>query len=238
MALGLTEQWTLVACSIMAHADGVVDGEECDRLMALIENSVDGDEYSQWLATISDPKRLEELLQSLDPPEGSANREILEQAWSLAIVDGERSKEELAALVRVAHRLGVEPVQLDFWREAWTTGQEEFAEAIARTVAAVLGGGAPVFADDRKVISELIWRLPTSNDHREKLKSVAIAPQSPEEVERLLGAMPRSKRNWLLRVIVPTVRASSRSEEARQRFVSLAAATGIAEDRASEILDG
>jgi tellurite resistance protein len=237
MALGLAEQWTLVACAVLAHADGVMDGEECDRLMTLIEDAVDGEEYSQWLATISDPKGLEELMSTLEPPDPAKNREILEQAWSLAIVDGERSSSELAALVRIAHRLGVEPVQLDFWREAWTSSQEEFAESIARTLAVVLGGGAPVYPDDRKVIGELVWRLPTSNEHREQLNAVAIGPQSHDDLESKLNALPRAKRSWLMRLIAPTLRAASRPDEARDRFIDFAGAVGFDEERARSMLD-
>ena len=59
MALSLTTQWTLVASGLVAHADHVLSGEECERLMALVDEEVDGDGYAQWMSIISDRERLE-----------------------------------------------------------------------------------------------------------------------------------------------------------------------------------
>src|SRR5687768_255247 len=86
MALSPTSQWTLVACGVMAHADGVLDGEECDRLLAMVEDEADGEEYSDWLAALGDAKRLDQLLEELPPAPAEDHREILENAWTLAIV--------------------------------------------------------------------------------------------------------------------------------------------------------
>jgi tellurite resistance protein len=238
MALSPTSQWTLVACGVMAHADGVLDGEECDRLLAMVEDEADGEEYSEWLAALGDAKRLEQLLEELPPAPAEDHREILENAWTLAIVDGERTDPEAATLERIAARLGVESVQLEFWREAWTEAQTTFARNVTEALVVILGGDAPVAEDDRKLLTEFVWRLPTSNEHREQLASTVAEARDKDAVARELTALPRRRRQWLLRLLAPTARASTSPDDASRRFVELAEASGLARDRAEALLAG
>ena len=238
MALSVTSQWTLVACGVMAHADGVLDGEECDRLLAMVEDEADGEEYSEWLAALGDAKRLDALLEALPAADPQDHREILENAWTLAIVDGERTEPEAAALERIAARLGVESVQLEFWREAWTDSQTAFARSVTEALVVILGGNAPIAEEDRKLLTELVWRLPTSNEHREELAGTVGEARDEETVARELTALPKRRRQWLLRLLAPTVRASTQAEAARQRFVALAEAVGVPRDRAEALLAG
>src|SRR5690606_23000467 len=60
-SMDLATTWTLTACGLMAHADGVLDGEECDRITAMIEEEVgtDADAYAEWLAVVGDRASLE-----------------------------------------------------------------------------------------------------------------------------------------------------------------------------------
>ncbi len=236
MALSLESQWTLVTCGVMAHADGVLDGEECDRLLAMVEDEADGEEYSAWLATISDRDRLEEMLAELPPAPPESHREILESAWTLAIVDGERSDSEAEALQRIAERLGVEAVQLEFWREAWTTQQHDLAEVVAAAASVVLGGSAPVPPADRNLVRELAWRLPTTDAHREELVATTSIAHDPDEVARRLGTVPRRRRQWLLKVLSTLPGAASRPDDARSRWVALAQGAGIAEATVQSLL--
>jgi tellurite resistance protein len=236
MALSLTSQWTLVACGVMAHADGVLDGEECDRLLAMVEDEADGEEYSEWLAVLGDARRLEQLLEELPPAPSDDHREILENAWTLAIVDGERTDPEAAALERIAGRLGVESVQLEFWREAWTEGQTTFARNVTEALVVILGGDAPVADDDRKLLTEFVWRLPTSNEHREELAATVGEARDKEAVARELTALPRRRRQWLLRLLAPTAHASARPDDASRRFIELADAVGVDRNRAEALL--
>ncbi|MEM6296581.1 MAG: TerB family tellurite resistance protein [Myxococcota bacterium] len=227
MALSLESQWTLVACGVMAHADGVLDGEECDRLLSMVEDEADGEEYSAWLATISDSARLEEMLRQLPEPPAEAHREILENAWTIAVVDGERSDSEATALERIATRLGVESVQLEFWREAWTTQQHDLAEVVVAAACVVLAGDAPVPSEDRAHIRELAYRLPTAEDHREELVASTAIPHDSEAVARSLRGIPKRRRQWLIKVLADLPGRTSRREDALVRLRSLGTDAGL-----------
>ncbi|MBC8073935.1 MAG: TerB family tellurite resistance protein, partial [Deltaproteobacteria bacterium] len=141
MGLDPIKQWTLLCGGLVAHADGVLDGHECERLMAVLEaaEGLGSDEYTAWMAAIADAARLEELLAALPPPPPEHHRELLEGAWVMAVVDGRRSPEESQMIDRLAARMGVEPVQLEYWRDAWTAAEQEFARAVAAVLGWVIG---------------------------------------------------------------------------------------------------
>jgi tellurite resistance protein len=231
-------EWTLIACGLIAHADGVLDGAECDRLLSLIDEELDADDYSDWLARIGDKDALEARLDELPAPAPRSHREVLEQAWSMAMVDGDRCEAELDVLNELAFRLGVEPMQLEFWREAWTTNERGFSEWAARGAALVLGGGAALSDGDRMDFDDLIAMLPTSEQHREELRRWADGnDETIDAAGRSLAGLPRTRRRQLLKLIAPLVLESPEEEAARVRFRDLAAAAGIMPDESERIFE-
>lgn len=238
MALSLETQWTVVACGVMAHADGVLDGEECDLLLAIVEGEADAEEYSAWLSIISDRERLEEMLTQLPAPESTAHREILETAWTIAVADGERTAPEEDALGRIAQQLGVESVQLDFWRDAWTDGQHQTAELLTDAACVVLAGSAPLDADARATIREFTRAVPTTADHREELVAGTAIPKDAADVGRRLRAIPRRKRQWAIKTLAGLPSQSSRREDAQHRLVKLGADAGLSAAVLDSLLGG
>ena len=229
-------EWTIVVCGLIAHADGVLDGEECERLLAFIDDEMDADSYSDWLALVGDKAGLEAKLAELPPPPADQHRELLEQAWSMAMVDGERCEEEVEQLKEIALAIGVEPMQLEFWREAWTQTEHEFAEATAAGAAAVLAGNGPLFPDDREGFAELLRVLPTTNDHREELKAATAVGGDVVTVGLRLTGMNRKVRKRAMMMIAPLVVAAAQKEDARSRFVELAVGSGLTATEADRIL--
>lgn len=219
----------LVACGVMAHADGVLDGQECDRLLAMVEDEADSDDDGAWLSTIGDRDRLEEMLEALPALPEEHHRDVLENAWLLAVVDGERTAPELAALESLAKRLGVEQMQLEFWREAWTTQQHDLAELAVVSACVVLGGTAPVTANDRSLIRDLAWRLPATDPHRERLEATSAIAHDPQEVARRLRAISKRKRRWVLCALASVPRAAGRREDAIARARALGIDAGLSE---------
>lgn len=227
MAIPVQTQWTLVASGLVAHADHVLAGEECDRLMTMVEQEVDGDEYAEWMAAIGDPERLEALFEQLDQAPSDCHREILEEAWLIAVVDGERADEELEALRRVADRLGVAPKQLDGWREAWNSAQHGYAEVATAALAWVLGDGEPVAAADHGVVDQFVHALFTTHEHREALATAGRAAASGDDVERRARQMGKPPRRDLLRRIAEVVGEANAPDGARDRYHRLATALDL-----------
>ena len=227
MALSLESQWTVVACGVMAHADGVLDGEECDLLLAMVEGEADAEEYSAWLSTISDRARLEEMLEQLPSPAESAHREILETAWTVAVADGVRTEAEQEALGRIATRLGVEGVQLEFWRDAWTEGQHALAELVTDAACVVLAADAPADSAARTVIRELVRTVPTTDDHREELVGATAIPKNAEDIGRRLRGIPKRRRQWVIKTLAGVPAKAQRREDAQRRLMELGASGGL-----------
>lgn len=230
MALSLTTQWTLVASGLVAHADHVLSGEECERLMALVDEEVDGDAYAQWMSIVSDRERLETMLAGLSPAPAESHRQILEDAWLMAVVDGERVDAEIDALRRIAARLKVEPAQLDFWREAWSTAQHAYAETAVAALAHVLGGGGPALREDDGSIERFVHALPTTHEHRAKLVAAGLVPQAAEAVQLRLQALARSQRRDLVRRLATAAVDAAGAVDAHERWRALGRDLGISDD--------
>lgn len=236
MAIKPETEWTIVVCGLIAHADGVLDGEECERLLAFIDEEIDADSYSDWLAIVGDKPALEAKLSELEPPPAEQHRDLLEQAWSMAMVDGERCDAEVEQLQEIALAIGVEPVQLEFWRDAWTQSEREFSEVVSLGAAAVLGGNGPIFAEDRELFSEFLSRLPTTNEHRDELRAHAGTGGDVVTMGLRLTGMPRKARKRAMTVLAPIVGEASRTEECKERFVQLAVGGGLTGMEAERIL--
>jgi hypothetical protein len=235
MALSLTTQWTLVASGLVAHADHVLSGEECERLMALVDEEVDGDAYAQWMSIVSDRERLETMLEGLSPPPAEGHRQILEDAWLMAVVDGERVDAEIDALRRIAARLKVEPAQLDFWREAWSTAQHAYAETAVAALAHVLGG--PALTEDDGSIERFVHSLPTTHEHRAKLVAAGLVPQPAEAVQLRLQALSRSQRRDLVRRLATAAVGAAGAVDAHERWRALGRDLGISDEDLSRFAE-
>ncbi len=227
MAVSPETEWVLIACGLIAHADGTLDGNEAERLMAMVDDQIPEDDYPEWLSVIGNKAELEARYAALPDPPPEQHRSLLEEAWTMAMVDGSRDTEELLVLTQIAERLGVDPMQLEFWREAWTRNEQEFATNVAELAAAVLGGGEALYEDDLSPFLNLIERLPTSQDERERLAGFATSPPSDTEaLARRLAAMPRSRRVYALALVAPLAGAAV-DERARGRFVEIGRTAGI-----------
>jgi uncharacterized tellurite resistance protein B-like protein len=225
-------EWVLVACGLIAHADGVLDGAEAERLMAMVDDRIPEDDYAEWLSVIGSKAELEARYAALPDPPPEQHRAVLEEAWTMAMVDGERNTEELLVLTRIAERLGVEPMQLEFWREAWTRNEQEFADVAATLAVAVLGGGQALYEDDLSAFLDVVERLPTSQTERERLATFASTPPSTDSADtgaltRTLAGMPRSRRIQAFGLVAPLVRSAVESEQARARFVEIGRTAGL-----------
>jgi hypothetical protein len=235
MALSSTTQWTLVASGLVAHADHVLSGEECERLMTLIDEEVDGDGYAQWMSIISDRERLATTLEGLPPPPPESHRQILEDAWLMAVVDGERVEAELEVLRRIAQRLQVGASQLDAWREEWSTAQHAYAETSMAALSHVLGG--PSLPEDDGVIERFVHSLPTTHEHRAKLVAAGLEQQAPGDLQGRLHALARSQRRDVVRRLASAAASATRRDEAHERWRALGRDLGLSSEELDRFAD-
>ena len=238
MSLPPKTRWTIVASGLVAHADHVLTGEECERLMAMVDAQVDGDDYAEWMDTISNAEKLEELLKTLPPPPPEDHRQILEDAWLMAVVDGERADEEITALERIAERFGVEPLQLEFWREAWTEAQQTHAQGVSIALGWVMSGGEAAVPDDMSTIRDTVGELPTTHEHRERLEGLASAAQDEQTAAARIRAAGKAQRYDALQRLHAAADSASRRDEATARWRSLATAAGWDEAEIERIING
>ena len=229
MAVAPETEWILIACGLIAHADGVLDGNEVERLMGMVDDLIPEDEYGDWLGLIGDRERLEARYAAMPNPPESQHRMILEEAWTMAMVDGTRDATELVVLARIAERFGVEPLQLEFWREAWTTAEQEFSIRVAELAMWCLGGGESLFEDDHSPYLDVMERLPTSSEERVRLGELATKPPvtDPEDLARNLAALPRTRRKHAFAFVVPLVRFAVEGESAKERFEAIGKKAGL-----------
>lgn len=238
MALSLQTQWTLVASGLIAHADEVMAGEECERLMALLDERADEDEYSAWFELVSDPEGLFAKLESLPALPEEHHRAVLEEAWLMAAADGKRVPEEAEMLGRVAKKLGVETVQLDFWREAWTNAQNAISEAGTRAIVYCLVGGDRSAAKDQRDVAQRVWdALPVTDDQGPTLQRLLTEAHSEAETLRQLHELERPHRKVVLRAVAQVMREAA-DDKAHERFRQVAEEAGLDEDTIDTLLRG
>jgi tellurite resistance protein len=236
MSLAPETEWTIVVCGLIAHADGVLDGEECERLLSFVDETIDADAYSEWLAIVGDRGALEARLAAMTPPPPTAHRELLEQAWSMAMVDGTRCEAEIEKLQEIALAIGVEPMQLEFWRDAWAQADEEFSEVTAAAAAAVLGGPDPVSPGDAGLFSDLVARLPTTDEHRAQVRPYADVGGDVVTVGLRLTSLPRKVRTRALRLVARVAADAADAAAVQHRFVDLAVGSGVPAADAAQML--
>ncbi len=232
MHLDARQKWSLVCGGLVAHADGVLDGAECERLLAILDDApgLGTDEIAAWLAIVGDPERLRELLAAMSVPAPEIARDVLEHAWITAVVDGKRTTEELAMIETIAARLGVAPEQLAYWREAWSVGEKEFAFALADGIAATLGGG-PFDPGVQAAVDAALWRTPCLDSLRADLRARAGAGTSVEAAAAALSSIPRGRRAAVVERLAAVARAVHDRPAAASRLRELAEAAGVAPAR-------
>ncbi len=227
MPLPFDAQWVLVACGLIAHADGVLEAAECDRLLMMLDDQPSADDYAEWMALIGDAERLRARFLELPIPDPSSHRALLEHAWQMALVDGDRCEAEVETLREIARHIGVEDVQLEYWREAWTMNDQAFSERTLRSCVSILGGGGPVPVPDRGLIDALLEVLPTSREQRLLLEKRVDGGDDPTSLGRELSTLTRKDRARLMGLIAPIVFEAADLDRSEANFLALGRSAGI-----------
>ncbi len=237
MALTPEQEWTIVACGLMAHADGELTEGECDPVLAAIDERLPPSERARWTALLIDRAALERHFEALPPPLPLFYEELLERAWSIALA-GEAGEAELAMLERIARHIDADLDELATWRARWTQAAGELAEQKARFAALLIHADGTIDPPEAEKFRALVDRMPLTDERKASLLALLDAPPTLDHVGARLAALPRERRLEVLRSVAPLVAASEHEEIGRRFFLELAnyaaAPEGLAERLLSE----
>jgi len=244
VALTDEQAWTLTSAGLVALADGVLKGGEASRILALVGAQLGGEEQDLWIDRLSDAQALWDHARGLPRPARERAPEILHAAWSIALVDGEGSAEEVEVLGRLGELLGVDREQLTTWRKSWTVDAGELAQYVAAFAAMMLHRRAdaarepmqPVDDEGRAEFSALLARLPLSEPRRNRAMRLLDQEPTIDELGSALLFTEPARRGQALEEIARLIRGSNHAAVGRQLFLALAARMAVPDDVARVIL--
>jgi len=232
------QEWTLVACALIAHADDMLEFGEWDQILRLIDASVDDDEMQPWLDLLGDRPALERRFAELEPPLPHVAEPLLEQAWRMALADGSGSEVEALVHDRVAEKVGVDPEQAQAWRARWTKQAALRAELVVSFAAALANLDGQLDSAEAAQFDSLLERMPVSVSRRLELSMLLHEPPKLEQLGERLAELDADVREAVLYEIVPLVQASHQGVREREVFHDLAKLAAVPRERADELLDG
>ena len=237
MTLMPEQEWILVACGLIAHADGDLKDGESDLILAMLEEQLPEDEHRRWLELLRDLDGLRATFRELPPPLPAFTEQTLEKAWAMALADGDASPSEVAVMEEIAGQLGVNARELAGWRRQWTEQAADLGEHIAAFAAVMIHHDGVLDTDEIAQYRALLDRLPLAPERRNTLAAeyLAAAPKL-NHVGARLAALPRERRLAVLRAIGPLVSASSHADLGRDFFLELATIAAVPREQALRLL--
>ena len=169
MALTPEQEWTLVACGMIAHADDVLEVGEWDEIVRLVNARLDDSESEHWLAVLTDRAKLETHFAELPPPAPIFAEQLLHQAWRMALADGHGSDIEAAVHDRIAEKVGIDGDRAQEMRENWNTRAAERAELVVAFAAALANLDGRMDPAEAVQFDALLERQPVSVSRRLQL---------------------------------------------------------------------
>ena len=237
MPLTPEQEWTLIACGLVAHADGVLKEGECDQVLAMIDERLPPDEHERWTRLLSDRAALRRHVDDLPPLLPLFHEPLFERVWAMALADGEVGPDELRVVDEVAALVGADPDELATWRDAWTHDAALMAEHKASFAALLIHHDGAIDEAEAVRFHSLVERMPVPRERRAAMLELLRAPPTIDHVGARLAALPRDRRIEILRAIAPLVSASQQEALGRAFFLDLAAQAGLDPTAAARLLE-
>ncbi|MFV8753430.1 hypothetical protein ACNOYE_23005 [Nannocystaceae bacterium ST9] len=238
MAAVLTpeQEWTLVACGLIAHADDMLEFGEWEQILRLIDGSVDDEGLQPWLDMLGDRRALEKRFAELDPPLPFFAEELLDRAWQMALADGSGTEVEAEVHDRIADKLGVATERAAELRGLWTRKAGERAELVVAFAAGLANLDGRMDSAEAAQFDSLLERMPVPVARRVELAALLYAPPDLGELGLKLAGLDEDAREAVLQEIAALVDASSDGTRERALFLDLAERAAIPRDRAERML--
>lgn len=237
MPLSPEQEWTLVACGLVAHADGVLEVGEWDEVLWLLDERVASDEVETWIDLLSDEKALRRRFEGLGPPAPMLGEAILEKAWRMALADGNGTEAELAIHDEIAAKLGIDGGELATWRDAWNERAHRRAEVVAGFAALMAGSDGVTEPMERAEYDDLVRRLPLAEGRQGAVSGLIDAPPDKEALIGATLSLSPEDRGIALAALVPIVKASGQGEVERALFLELADRVAVDRAQAERLLE-
>lgn len=224
MALTLQQEWTLVACAWVAHADDVLEVGEWDLMVKLLEDGIPEEDEADAMAMVMDKDAVEARLATLAADDTVDATAVLEIAWTMALSDGSTDDAEAAAFDAVAAKLGLSGEDAATMRAAVSTRAEAEARVVVAFAAGVVASDGRIDATELVEFDDLISGLPVPEASRETL--VAELHESPpprELVTAHFAALDDAGKRRVLARLGPFVAAAHRGHT--EVMIALAVAT-------------
>lgn len=237
MPLSPEQEWTLVACGLVAHADGVLEVGEWDEVLWLLDERVATDEVEPWIDLLSDEKALRRRFDELAAPAPMLCEGILEKAWRMALADGNGTEAEQTIHDEIASKLGVDDGEVSAWRSAWNDRAHRRAEVVAGFAALMAGSDGVTEPMERAEYDDLVRRLPLADG---RLDAVSGLIDAPPDKEALIGAtlsLSPEDRGIALAALVPIVKAAGQGKIERALFLELADRVAVDRAQAERLLE-
>ncbi|MEZ4450069.1 MAG: TerB family tellurite resistance protein [Nannocystaceae bacterium] len=226
MPLSPEQEWTLVACGLLALADQVLTGGEASRLLTLVDAYLGPDEQDHWMDLVSDRAALEAHFATMEPPTGDNHLGLLEHVWHVALADGEASLTEIRVFEHVGERLGIPRDQLAVFRKKWTYEAMDDAEIIAGLFNVLYTRTDPRGDDDLARYTTLLGRLPLSQSRRERLRDAAGSPPTVEHLGELYARLTERRQREVIRSIATRLIDNPKREAIRAIIDEVVQAAG------------
>lgn len=221
MALTPEQEWTLVGCGLIAHADEILDIGEWDEVLRYVGSTLSEADQQVWMEILSDQDQLEQRFGELRPlPEGGGE-ELLRRCWQMALADGVGTDIEASVHDRIARRVGVDLEHVARWREAWTLQAHARAELTVSLAAMFVNLDGHLDFHEAIHFDNLLERLPIPVGRRVELSELLHSPPTFEALVERLMTLDTAERVRALHSLVPLLRASRRGGRERELFFSL-----------------
>lgn len=236
MPLSPEQEWTLVACGLVAHADGILEVGEWDQVIWMLDDRIPAQQSAPWLDLLADQAALRGKLDGLSLPPPFFAETILEKAWRMALADGSGSEAEAAVHDELAAKLGADASEVQGWRAQWTEKAAARAELVAGFAAYVAVADDAVSLDERSSFEELVGKLPMPEEAREAAKAKLDSPPTAEVLMGGFAGLPSEDRPLAMLALVPVVLAETRNDRAREAFLDLAEQIAVSREDAERML--
>ncbi len=236
MALTPEQEWTLVACGMIAHADDVLEVGEWDEIVRLVNARLDDSESEHWLAVLTDRAKLETHFAELPPPAPIFAEQLLHQAWRMALADGHGSDIEAAVHDRIAEKVGIDGDRAQEMRENWNTRAAERAELVVAFAAALANLDGRMDPAEAVQFDALLERQPVSVSRRLQLAELLYSPPPIDELGARVQGLDPADKEAVLYDIAPFVNASHRGDREREVYFELADKAAISREMAEQML--